>query len=61
MVHNVSKEMVTVISCVPRISDRAGSKGGAGTYYESISNDEETTLKPIVQITSGITGVVDKV
>lgn len=31
------------------------------SFYEMISNDEETTLKTIVQITNGITSIVDKV
>ena len=31
------------------------------TLYEVISNDEDATLKTIVQITTGITGIVDPV
>ena len=31
------------------------------TFFDIISNDEDTTLRSIVQITNGVTSIVDKV
>ena len=31
------------------------------TFYHIISADEDTTMRSIVQITNGVTGIVDKV
>ncbi len=33
----------------------------APTFFDIISGDEDTTLRSIVQITNGVTGIVDKV
>lgn len=45
------------------VSQEQGEKvtRGLQSFYEIISNDEDTTLKTIVQITTGITSIVDKV
>ncbi|CAD7695690.1 unnamed protein product, partial [Ostreobium quekettii] len=74
MIHNVSRELITAISCVPRLAVQLSPRQqaefqeqGQGlpkplpSFYEVISNDEDTTLKTIVQITTGITSIVDKV
>ncbi|GMH41208.1 hypothetical protein BSKO_09118 [Bryopsis sp. KO-2023] len=74
MIHNVSRELITAISCVPRLAQQLSPRQLAelqdqghalpnplSSFYEIISNDEDTTLKTIVQITTGITSIVDKV
>ncbi|KAK9823872.1 hypothetical protein WJX72_006072 [[Myrmecia] bisecta] len=74
MIHAVSRDMITVISCVPRVAERATraklaemQESGAGelaplpAFYDIISNDEDTTLRSIVHITNGVTSIVDKV
>ena len=33
----------------------------APTFFDIISGDEDTTMRSIVQITNGVTGIVDKV
>ncbi|KAL0040883.1 hypothetical protein WJX79_008591 [Trebouxia sp. C0005] len=74
MIHSVSKEMITVIQCVPRIAERITpataaqlkangqpEQAPAPTFFDIISGDEDTTLRSIVHITNGVTGIVDKV
>eukprot|EP00232_Nephroselmis_pyriformis_P029065 CAMPEP_0182867354 /NCGR_PEP_ID=MMETSP0034_2-20130328/8675_1 /TAXON_ID=156128 /ORGANISM="Nephroselmis pyriformis, Strain CCMP717" /LENGTH=4528 /DNA_ID=CAMNT_0024999703 /DNA_START=83 /DNA_END=13669 /DNA_ORIENTATION=- len=101
MIHNVSRELITVIQCVPRMVEQQTSaekraikkaiaereaqikhlednqeevpaelrepvvfeskRAKLPTFYDIISNDEDTTLKTIVHITTGITSIVDKV
>ena len=36
-------------------------QAAAPTFFDIISGDEDTTLRSIVQITNGVTGIVDKV
>eukprot|EP00976_Prorocentrum_cordatum_P070931 1180123-Prorocentrum_minimum.AAC.1 len=68
MIHNVSRELITVVSHVPRLVETAEDAGTGGaksgnlpTFYESISNDEDATLKTIVSITTGVSSIVEKV
>lgn len=36
-------------------------QAAAPTFFDIISGDEDTTMRSIVQITNGVTGIVDKV
>ena len=47
---------------VPRLSNAKTDSTGAklATFYDSISTDEDTTLKTIVSIDNGITLIVEK-
>jgi dynein heavy chain len=57
MIHNVSRELITVVSHVPRLIDikdhEEGKSPALPSFYDSISTDEDTTLKIIVSITTG--------
>ena len=66
MIHTVSRELITVVSHVPRLQEQRALPDGSmppapPSFYESISNDEDTTLKTIVSITQGVSSIVDKV
>eukprot|EP00210_Caulerpa_lentillifera_P007994 g7633.t1 len=74
MVHGISRELISTIKTVDRVYVQLSEKhiieyktrdlplpSELPSFYEMISNDEETTLKTIVQITNGITSIVDKV
>lgn len=74
MVHRVSRNLIAAIQVVPRVAlqltekqKRDAEDAGAmmpkplPTLYEVISSDEEAVLKTIMQITQGITSIVDKV
>lgn len=65
MIHSVCGKLITVIKCMPRLSqpikDEDGNFTPMKTYYEIISNDEEATLKTVVSITSGVTSIVERV
>jgi len=68
MIHDISRELITVTSCMPRFTEQVevddkGDKQPSTllSFYEIISNDEDTTLKTIVSITTGITAIVDAV
>jgi hypothetical protein len=45
----------------PHTQERGEAPKPFPSFYEVISNDEEATLKTIVQITTGITSIVDPV
>ena len=61
MIHNVSRELITVVSHVPRVAEQKEGASQQSSFYETISNDEDTTLKTIVSITQGVSSIVDKV
>lgn len=74
MIHKVSRNLIVVIKSVPRLALQLTDKQTrdmqeAGmqlpkplpTLYEVIGSDEEAVLKTMMQITGGITTIVDKV
>lgn len=74
MVHRVSRNLITVIQAVPRVALQLTEKQRRDmeeanmvlpkplpSLYEIISSDEEAVLRTIMQITQGITSIVDKV
>ena len=56
LIHTVSRELITVIKVVPRLSQ----DGGKPSFFDVISNDEDATLKQVVSIDNGITLIVEK-
>ena len=76
MVHSTSRDLITCIQVVPRLAESRGTRAQEGSaaaaaaakeseelpsFYQTVSSDEDTTLKTIVAITAGVSGIVDKV
>eukprot|EP00879_Flechtneria_rotunda_P019356 GHRR01020328.1.p1 GENE.GHRR01020328.1~~GHRR01020328.1.p1 ORF type:complete len:1679 (+),score=578.13 GHRR01020328.1:143-5179(+) len=74
MTQKVCRDLVTVVQVVARLAQQATPRqlkeledrgepppSHPQTYHQLISSDEEVTLKTIVQISTGITSVVDPV
>ena len=62
MIHVASQKLITVLKCVPRLAQRPPEqKTPLPLFYDYIKEDEDTTKKIIVQITSGVTSIVDVV
>ncbi|EKX36467.1 hypothetical protein GUITHDRAFT_97557 [Guillardia theta CCMP2712] len=56
MVNNVSKELITVVTIIPKLKDLHDSKE---TFYSRISNDEDI-LKIMVSVMGGMSSSLDK-
>ena len=62
LIHTISRELITVIKVVPRLSRAKKDADGAllATFFDAISKDEDATLKQIVSIDNGITLIVER-
>ena len=66
MINTESRDLITVIQIVPRISQVPSTDASSDqeeelpSFYDIISNDEDSTLKTITTITIGARGIVEK-
>lgn len=60
MIHQTAGEVITVTKAVPRLCHHEEGEPPLPEFFNAISNDEETTLKVIVTITTGVSSILEK-